>query len=347
MIGSETDTHKAFISIYGVNYDIMHEHMAHPSKEVLQKAQKYLKGFPEIEFPKEEHLCPRCAQGKMTNRSFPPSTRRASLPFQLIYSDLKLFPIESYHKHRYVIIFVDDYMSFIWTVNLCTKDAALTATKHFIALVENKFNTKIDQWMSDAGGEYKSRAFDQMLKDRGVEILQSIPYAHQQNGRAERAIHTIMDKAESICLQACLPQSRWEFSVEYATHVYNRTSLRCQNWQTPFTLLYGSVPSVDHLRVFGCGAYVFLPAETRANKLSPKSELMTYLGSAPGAGGFIFMRAPNNVLFYSTHCIFDESMFPKCQMLVQRPVTRLRSNVPIPHHCGDTVPVDEEPASPR
>ena len=78
------------------------------------------------------------------------------------------------------------------------------------------------------------------------------------------------------------------------------------NWQIPYTLLYGEMPSVEHLRVFGCGAYIFLPAEVRANKLTPKSELMTYLGNAPGAGGFMFMRSPNNVLFYSTHCIFDE-----------------------------------------
>ena len=327
--------------------------MAHPSKEVLQKARKHLKGFPEIEFPKEEHLCPGCAQGKMTNRSFPPYTRRASLPFQLIHSNLKLFPIESYHKHRYVIVFIDDYTSFMWTVNLRTKDAALTATKQFITLVENRFDTKIVQWMSDAGGEYKSRAFDQMLKDKGVEILQSIPYAHQQNGRAECAIRTIMDKAESIRLQACLPQSWWEFSVAHATHVYNRTPLRRHNWQTPFMLLYGSISSVGHLRVFGCGAYVFLPVEVQANKLSPKSELMTYLGSASGAGGFIFMRVPNNVLFYSTHCIFDETMFPKCQTLVKRPTTRLQnapvpeSGVPVPHHHRDTIPVDEEPTPPR
>jgi len=95
------------------------------------------------------------------------------------------------------------------TVNLRTKDAVLTATSQFIALVENKFDSKITQWMSDAGGEYKSKAFDMMLKDRGIEILQSIPYAHQQNGRAEHIIRTLMEKAESMRLQACLPQSWW------------------------------------------------------------------------------------------------------------------------------------------
>jgi len=170
-----------------------------------------------------------------------------------------------------------------------TKDAALTATSHFLALVENQYGSKVKQWMSDAGGEYKSKAFDTMLKDRGIEILQSIPYAHQQNGRAERFIRTLMEKAEAMRHQACVPPSWWEFSVEHALHVYNRTPLRHLNWQTPYQLLHGERPSVAHLRVFGCGAYVFIPAETRANKLAPKSELMTYLGNVPGANGFVFM----------------------------------------------------------
>ena len=132
---NETDIHMAINTIYGMDYDIIHRRLAHPSKEVLLKARKHLKDFPEIEFPKEEHLCPGCVQGKMINRSFPPSTRRASQPFELIHSNLKSFPIDSYHKFRYVIVFLDGYTSAAWTVNLCTKDAALTATFQFIELV--------------------------------------------------------------------------------------------------------------------------------------------------------------------------------------------------------------------
>ena len=105
LMPNETDIHAAINTIYGVDFDIIHRQLAHPSKEVLLKARKHLKDFPEIEFPKEEHLCPGCAQGKVTNRSFPPSTRRASQPFELIHSNLKSFPIDSYHKFRYVIVF--------------------------------------------------------------------------------------------------------------------------------------------------------------------------------------------------------------------------------------------------
>ena len=132
LVAKEKDIILALNTIYGIDYHLIHRLLAHRSREVLLKARKHLKDFPEIEFPNEEHICPGCAQGKMTNRSFPPSTKRASEPFELIPSHLKLFPIDSYHKYWYVIIFLDHYTSCAWTVNLCTKDAALTATFHFI-----------------------------------------------------------------------------------------------------------------------------------------------------------------------------------------------------------------------
>ena len=78
-----------------------------------------------------------------------------------------------------------------------------------------------------------------------------------------------MDKAQALHLEACLPQSWWEFAVLHATFLYNHTPIRRLNWRTPFELIYGIVPDVGHLRVFGCGAYVHIPQDVRVNKLSP------------------------------------------------------------------------------
>ncbi|KAL1657806.1 hypothetical protein GGF50DRAFT_18630, partial [Schizophyllum commune] len=69
-------------------------------------------------------------------------------------------------------------------------------------------------------------------------------------------------------------------------------------------------PDISHLRVFGCGAYVFIPEEKRQNKLSPKAELMTYLGMSDGVKGFLFMRS-NTALFVGTQATFDEALFPR------------------------------------
>ena len=134
---------------------------------------------------------------------------------------------------------------------------------------------------------------------------------HQQNGHAERFICTVMDKAQAMCLDACLPQNWWEFVVDCATHVYNHTPIQHHDWKTPFENLKHMKPDVTHLHVFGCGAYVFLLEELRVNKLNPKSELMTFLGYPQGTKGYLFMRGPNNVLFMAVQTLFDEALFPK------------------------------------
>ena len=100
--------------------------------------------------------------------------------------------------------------------------------------------------------------------------------------------------------------------IAHATHVYNCIPLHCHNWRTSFEALHGSQPDTAHLHVFGCTAYVHLPEDVQANKMAPKSELMVYIGVASGnESNFLFMRSSNNVLFTSTHVLFDEAHFPR------------------------------------
>jgi hypothetical protein len=132
-----------------------------------------------------------------------------------------------------------------------------------------------------------------------------------------------VEKAQAICLETCLPQNWWEFAVNYTVHIYNQTPLKraSNDYKTPFERLHRTKPDVAHLRVFGCGAYVFLPEDVQSNNLSPKSELMTFIGIVEGTKGYIFMRSPNNVVFTAIQALFDETLFLKC---------------PTMHHLGYT-----------
>ena len=146
---------------------------------------------------------------------------------------------------------------------------------------------------------------------------------------------TLSDKAESLRLQACLLPSWWEFTLDHTTHVYNWMPMKRLEWCTPSEWLTGTRSSIDHLQVLGCATYIFIPAEVCTNKLSPKSELMTYLGTAPGSKGWIFKHTPNNIVFTAAQAIFDESMFPKCPVSKVRPSTRLQTPAPLPKLCPD------------
>ena len=146
-----------------------------------------------------------------------------------------------------VVTFFDDYTSHATVILINKKSSVIVTLKHFLSYIETQFNVTVKEWMSDAGGEYKSEVFDAVLRDKGIRILQSVPHTPQQNGHAERFNRTLMDKAQSMRLEACFPQSWWEFAVEHAVHLYNRTPIRRLNWWTPYELLYKRQPDISHL----------------------------------------------------------------------------------------------------
>ena len=149
----------------------------------MSQTKKYTKGFPEdLPIPTKTPVCPGCAQGKMPASAHPPSESRATAPFERVHSDLKSFPVVSYHKYKYFISFFDDYTSYAWIVLLREKSGAITALKQFMAMVKTQYKVDIKEWMSDAGGEFKSDAFLKTLKDTGIKILQSARTLHNRMG---------------------------------------------------------------------------------------------------------------------------------------------------------------------
>jgi hypothetical protein len=203
-------------------------------------------------------------------------------------------------------------------------------------MVQTQYGHTIKEWMSDAGGEYKSDAFTSILKAKGIKILQSIPFVPQQNGCAEQFNRTIMDKEGALCVELCIPQFWWEFSVEHAMNCYSKTLVSHLKWRMPFEALTGNKQDISKMRVFGCGAYVFIPPTRRHNKLSPKSELMTYLGEVEGMKGYHLMRN-GNIVFYSMQALFDEELFPRCKTQSRHLTTRV--NEP---RAVQPPPVDED-----
>ena len=90
-----------------------------------------------------------------------------------------------------------------------------------------------------------------------------------------------------------------------------------------------------------------IPEARRINKLSPKSELMIYLGRQSGMKGDTFMPK-GLVLFYSDTALFDEDMYPNCGSVHPKQTTQINeppSNQPDPSF--DTTPGDSDDPPPE
>ena len=98
--------------------------------------------------------------------------------------------------------------------------------------------------------------------------------------------------------------------------------------RTPFEVLNSTKPDISHLRVFGCGAYVYIPDDVRVNKLVSRAEVMTFLGYTSGTKGLKFMGKPNNVIFHGVTAMFDKYMFPSCPDNISPGSTHIGANYP-------------------
>src|SRR5215469_9456007 len=99
---------------------------------------------------------------------------------------------------KYFLTFIDDKTRNTFVYFLKSKDEVLKYFQEFKALAENQTGKRIKILRSDNGGEYVSHAFKAYLKSNGIHHQTTVAYTPEQNGVAERANRTIVERARSM-----------------------------------------------------------------------------------------------------------------------------------------------------
>jgi histone deacetylase 1/2 len=184
---------------------------------------------------------------------------------------------------------------------------------NFFAYARTQFGAAIKAVQCDNGREFDHSSARTFLLTHGALLRMSCPYTSQQNGRAERILRTINNIIRSLLFQASLPPVYWADTLHTATYLLNRHPTKTLAGRTPHFALYGTHPSYDHLRVFGCACYPNL-SSTATNKLSPRSTLCVFLGYSTDHKGYRCLDLQSNRIIVSRHVVFDESSFPFAAM---------------------------------
>jgi hypothetical protein len=175
---------------------------------------------------------------------FPTTGPSTTKMLQLIHSDLcGPFPIQTPHGKVHFIIFLDDFSNLLNLQLLATKDQALAAWEIVKANWENHTGLTVKVFRSDNGGEFLNAEFTTALQDAGIERQLAAPYAHQQNGKAERAIRTIEGRMFAMLETAQLPMQLWGEASLTAAYLWNRSeSNALPPGITPYELVNGHKP---------------------------------------------------------------------------------------------------------
>jgi transposase InsO family protein len=127
------------------------------------------------------------------------------------------------------------------------------------------------------GGEFTSTTFNEYCQKFGIKRWLTQALTPQQNGVTERRNRTIMERARSMAISYGIPTFIWSKVVNTSNYLVDRGPT-CANNDIVLEQRYSKHKShFNHLRVFGCLAYVHVPKQD-CDKLGSKTKKCLFMG---------------------------------------------------------------------
>lgn len=161
---------------------------------------------------------------------------------------------------------------------------------------------------TDNGLEYLSKEFDDYCKSKGIKRHRTVPMNPQQNGVAERANRTILERVRCMLLAAGMGKRFWAEAASTAVKLMNKCPSSSIGGDTPDYRWFGGYGSYADLRNFGCKAFAHIKQE----KLEARALRCVMLGYQSGVKGYRLWCIEKNEgkIIISRDVIFWEGEFP-------------------------------------
>jgi hypothetical protein len=297
-----------------IPFATLHARFGHPGSTSLKRT---IAGYPSIRptGSLDNALCDSCARGKSKRKPFGRTSSRTYDVLEVLSADIQYFSTVSNDGTSTNIKIIDHATKYLKTFLLKDRSAAtlLEDLAPFIARMERQAGKLVKFIRTDQGGEFGGVVLD-FLAAKGIVRQKTTPYYHIDPGMAEHAHQTVLYMARSILIASNLPLVFYGDAILTATYLHNRI-IHSGFSKTPFELMKGRPPRLDHLRPFGCLAYVHVPSETRS-KLAPAAIRCRLIGygdddDVEEIRGYKFVSESDiSYIVYSTDARFDETTIP-------------------------------------
>ncbi|KAI3744219.1 hypothetical protein L1987_57296 [Smallanthus sonchifolius] len=285
--------------------NMWHARLGHPSDQVLNVLKERL----NLKLTNTDYPCEVCHRAKQHRVPFPLSDHESKVLGELVHLDVwGPYKVQSREGYKYFLTIVDDYSRAVWVYLLKHKDEVFNNVQNFFNLVKNQFGITIKTFRSDNGTEFVNNQMHSFCESQGINHQTSCSYTPQQNGIAERKHRHLLNVARALLFQGYIPLKFWSECVLTATYLINRTPSSVLKGKSPYELVYGFKPSLNHLRMFGC--LCFSTVLNSTNKFGSHAEKCVFLGYSNQKKGYKLWSFDKKQIIFSRDVKFYESVFP-------------------------------------
>nr|GEV53548.1 retrovirus-related Pol polyprotein from transposon TNT 1-94 [Tanacetum cinerariifolium] len=156
---------------------LWHQRLSHLNFDYINLLSKkdIVIGLPKLTYVKDQ-LCSSCELSKAKRSSFKskvvPSSKRRLI---LLHMDLcGPMRVASINRKKYILVIVDDYSRYTWTLFLHSKDETLEVLKDFLMMIQRNLQASVIIVRTDRGTEFLNKTLNAFFKEEGIEHQTSI-----------------------------------------------------------------------------------------------------------------------------------------------------------------------------
>ncbi|GJR43092.1 retrovirus-related pol polyprotein from transposon TNT 1-94 [Tanacetum coccineum] len=228
--------------LYHLNFDYIN----------LLSKKDVMIGLPKLKFVKDQ-LCSSCEVSKAKRSSFKTKAILSSKGrLNLLHIDLcGPMRVATINGKKYILVIVDDYSRYTWTLFLKSKDETPEVLIDFLKMIQRNLQAQVITVWTDRGTEFLNKALHAYFKEEGIEHQASTARTPEQNGVVKKRNRTLVEAARTMLSASKLPLSFWVESAATACSTQNRSIIIPTNGKTTYHIINDRKPTIKHLHIFG------------------------------------------------------------------------------------------------
>nr|GEX04244.1 hypothetical protein [Tanacetum cinerariifolium] len=124
----------------------------------------------------------------------------------LLYVDLcGPMRVASINGKKYILVIIDDYSRYTWTLFLRSKDETPKVLKDFLTIIQRNLQAPIISVRTNRGTEFLNKTLHAFFKKKGIEHQTFTPRTPKQNGIVKRQNRTLIEVARIMLSASKLP----------------------------------------------------------------------------------------------------------------------------------------------
>nr|GEW01607.1 retrovirus-related Pol polyprotein from transposon TNT 1-94 [Tanacetum cinerariifolium] len=214
-------------------------------------------GLPKLKHVKDQ-LCSSyelsiAKRSSFKSKAVPSSKGRLNLLHMDLCGPMR---VTSINGKKYILVIVDDYLRYTWTLFLRSKDETPEVLKEFLTMIQRNLQAPVITVRTDKGIEFLNKKLNAFFKEERIEHQTSTTRTPKQKGVAERQNCTLVEAARTMLSASKLPLFFWAEAIATACYTQNRFIIIPTHDKTPYHIINDRKPLIKHLYIFGCIRYI-------------------------------------------------------------------------------------------